>query len=65
MTFPNDDEPPRRTSDARRTNTARWAIAGAVILVLFGLLLISPGRNTHDKSVENPPHPATQSEPQR
>ena len=62
MAFPNNDEPPRATSDAKR-KTTRWAIAGVVILVLFGLLLISPGHNTHDRSAENPPHPATQAQP--
>ena len=63
MAFPNNDEPPRATSDAKRTKTTRWAIAGVVILVLFGLLLISPGHNTHDKVRRNPPHPATQAQP--
>ncbi|WP_425905617.1 hypothetical protein [Nitrobacter sp. TKz-YC02] len=65
MTFPNENEPPRGTRDERRINTTRWAIAGAVVLVLFGLLLIYPGRKTHDKSAENPPSPATQSQPQK
>jgi hypothetical protein len=63
MAFPNNSEPPKATSDARRTKNTRSAIAGVVILVLFGLLLISPSRNTHDKSAENPPHPATQAQP--
>jgi hypothetical protein len=66
MTFPNNNDPLRNTSDTGRfSRTTVWAIAGAAILVLFGLLLISPVPHTRDKSAENPPPPATQTQPQR
>jgi hypothetical protein len=38
-----------------------WAIAGAVVLLLFGLLFFSMGRDTH----QNPPNTVTQSQPQK
>ena len=38
----------------RFSRTTVWAIAGAVVLVLFGFLFISSGRYTHEKSAENP-----------
>jgi hypothetical protein len=65
MTFPYDDKPPNTTNDARPSKRTLWAVAGALILVLFGLLLIFPGRSMNDKSAENPPSPATQSQAQR
>lgn len=65
MTFPYDDETPKTTNDARPSKRTLWAVAGAVILVLFGLLLVSPSRSTNDRSAENPPSPATQSQAQR
>jgi hypothetical protein len=65
MAFPDNNDPLRNTSDNRRVSrTTVWAIAGAVVLVLFGLLFIFPGRNTHQKSSENPPNAVTQSQPQ-
>ena len=56
MAFPDNNDPLRKTSNTGRFNrTTVWAIAGAVVLVLFGILFISPGRNTRDKPAENPP----------
>ena len=56
MAFPDNNDPFRKTSNTRRfSRTTVWAVAGAVVLVLFGILFIIPGRNTRDKSAESPP----------
>lgn len=58
MTFPDNNDPFSNTRTPRRfSRTTVWAIAGAVVLLLFGLLFITPGRR--DKSAE------TQTQPQR
>ena len=55
MAFPDNNDPFRKMSNTRRfSRTTVWAIAGAVVLVLFGFLFISSGRYTHQKSGENP-----------
>jgi hypothetical protein len=59
MALPNSSKRPRATSDARRT---RWALASAVVLVLLSLLLISPGRTGEDRSAQDRPHLATQTQ---
>jgi hypothetical protein len=64
MTFPDNNDPLKHARPPTRFRRATvWSIAGAVVLLLFAFLFITPGR--HDKSAENPPHPATQTQPQR
>ncbi|MDR6302729.1 hypothetical protein GGQ85_000405 [Nitrobacter vulgaris] len=64
MTFPENNDPFRNTRTPQRfSRTTVWAIAGAVVLLLFGLLFFTSGR--HDKSAENPPPSGTQAQPQR
>ena len=54
MAFPDNNDPFRKMSNTRRfSRTTVWGIAGAVVLVLFGILFIAPGRNTRDKSAES------------
>ena len=54
MAFPDNNDPFRKTSNTRRfSRTTVWAVAGAVVLVLFGILFIIPGRNMRDKSAES------------
>ena len=67
MAFPDNNDPLRKTSKTGRfSRTTVWSIAGAVVLLLFAFLFISPGRNTRDKPAENPPAAtAPQSQPQR
>ena len=67
MAFPDNNDPFRKMSNTRRfSRTTVWAIAVAVVLVLFSILFIVPGPNTRDKSAESPPAPiAPHSQPQR
>jgi len=49
MAFPDNNDPFRKTSNTRRfSRTTVWAVAGAVVLVLFGILFIIPGRNMRE-----------------
>jgi hypothetical protein len=63
MTSPNDNDP---TSWRFRRNSATgWAVAGVIIVVVLGILLFYSGRGPHTPTGENPPKPATQSQPQK
>jgi hypothetical protein len=64
--MPNDNKPPRRTSNVPRVNSRTgWAGAGAIVVLIFGLLLFSTERDAHQKSGEHPANTATQSQPQK
>jgi hypothetical protein len=64
MAFPDDNEPPRRTSNVRRVSnsTTALAVGGAIIALLIGLSWFYSGRSAPTTDTPNTP---AQSEPQR
>lgn len=60
MTFPNDN--PRGPNNKRRINkSVGWAIAGAVVLLMFGLMFVA--RGPHPPMQSGTQNTATQTQP--
>jgi hypothetical protein len=62
MTVPNDN--PRVTGNKRRINkSVGWAIAGAVVLLMFGLMFVA--RGPHPPMQSETPNTPAQTQPER